>query len=132
MVLVDTSVLISFFKNDPIEEVARLDFIIEHNIPFGITHLIYQEVLQGARTEKEFTILKDYLSTQTFYHLLYGKESYEKASGIYLKCRKKGITVRSTIDLLIVETVLENDLQLLHNDNDFKNIKKVIPELAFY
>jgi predicted nucleic acid-binding protein len=64
--------------------------------------------------------------------LLHGKESYERASAISVQCRKKGITVRSTIDVLIVETVLENNIVLLHNDNDFINIGKVVKELKFY
>ncbi|MBN2443472.1 MAG: DNA-binding protein [Spirochaetales bacterium] len=70
--------------------------------------------------------------TQKFYFLLHGEESYARSAYLYMQCRKKGITVRSTIDLLIVETVLENELLLLHNDNDFVNISKVITGLKFY
>ena len=36
------------------------------------------------------------------------------------------------IDLLIAETAIENDLYLLHGDNDFINIAKVIKELKLY
>jgi predicted nucleic acid-binding protein len=32
---------------------------------------------------------------------------------------KKRVTIRSTIDCLIAQTVIEHDLFLLHNDNDF-------------
>lgn len=55
------------------------------------------------------------------------KEQY-----IFLKRVGEGITVRSTIDLLIVETVPENELLLLHNDTDFVNISKVVVGLKFY
>jgi hypothetical protein len=38
-------------------------------MPFGINSLIFQEVLQGAGSEKEYLTLKSYLETQRFYHL---------------------------------------------------------------
>ena len=132
MVLVDTSVLIPFFNGKKIEEVNKLEYIIKNNIPFGINDYIYQELLQGSKTEKEFSILNDYLKTQRFYYLLYGRQSYKNASLIYFNCRKNGITLRSTIDLLIVETAIENNLKLLHIDNDFYNIGKIIKELIFF
>lgn len=132
MVLIDTSVLISFFKKEENEKSARFEYIIANQIPFGICRLIYQEILQGSRTDKEFELLKKYLSSQRFYELLYGLQSIEQAASINLECRKNGITVRSTIDLLIVEIVLENKLMLLHNDNDFDHISKVIKDLKFF
>ena len=42
---------------------------------------------------------------------------------------KKGITIRSTIDLLIAETAIENNIALLHDDEDYVNMSKVITEL---
>jgi len=54
------------------------------------------------------------------------------AAKMYCRCRKAGITVNSTIDLLIVQTALENNVALLHNDGDFTNIKKAVPELRIF
>ncbi len=122
MVLIDTSVLINFFKGRETNAVSLFEDIQSKGIPFGINYFIYQEIVQGARSKKEFDLLNNYLSTQTFYHLKYGRKSHEAAAQIYLKCRAKGITVRSTIDLLIVQTAVENDLFLLHDDQDFSNI----------
>ena len=132
MILVDTSVLIDYFKGLDTPHVKALDQILEKDIPYGINDFIYQELLQGSRTVEEFQKLKEYLETIPFYYLHFGKESFEKAALISFTCRKAGVTVRSTIDLLIVETVIENDLFLLHNDSDFKHIAEVIPELKIY
>jgi predicted nucleic acid-binding protein len=88
--------------------------------------------LQGAKTEKEFYQLKEYLDTLPFYDLHNGRKSYENTALIYVKCRKSGITVRSTVDLIIAQTAIENGLYLLHNDNDYLNIAKVIKELKLY
>ncbi len=132
MILVDTSVLISFLSGREHESTKKLEYIIKHNIPFGINNFIYQELLQGVKTEKEFNLLKDYLDTQKFYNLLKGRQSYAQAANIYFQCRRKGITIRSTIDLLIAMTAIENKLFLLHNDSDFTNIAKVINKLKIY
>lgn len=132
MILVDTSVLIDFLKGNDNVGVQKLNNLIELNIPFGITHFTYQELLQGTSTFREFNKLKEYLESLKFYFLLNERESYAAAAQIYFTCRKKGITVRSSIDCLIVQTALENNLKLLHNDKDFENIKKAIPTLEFY
>ncbi len=131
MILVDTSVLIQFFKGSKNGGAKKFTIVLERNIPFGINSLIFQEVLQGAGSEKEYLILKKYLESQRFYHLKDPVDSFAKAAKIYLDCRKKGITIRSTIDCLIAQTALENDLLLLHEDSDFDLMSKVIP-LKFY
>jgi hypothetical protein len=131
MILVDTSVLIQFFKGINSEGAKKFSIVLQRKIPFGINSLIFQEVLQGAGSEKEYLILKKYLESQRFYHLKDPVDSFAKAAKIYLDCRKKGITIRSTIDCLIAQTALENGLVLLHEDSDFDLMSKVIP-LKFY
>jgi predicted nucleic acid-binding protein len=131
MILVDTSVLIQFFKGINSEGAKKFSIVLQRKIPFGINSLIFQEVLQGAGSEKEYLILKKYLESQRFYHLKDPVDSFAKAAKIYLDCRKKGITIRSTIDCLIAQTALENGLVLLHEDIDFDLMSKVIP-LKFY
>lgn len=125
MILVDTSVLIDFLsgKNSLYSKV--LNQLINDKIHFGINSFIYQELLQGVKTEKQFEILKRYLSPQIFYGLKDDKISYEKAAEIYFKCRRHGLTVRSTIDCLIAQTAIENDLYLFHNNKDFDVISQI-------
>lgn len=132
MILVDTSVFIDYLKGKKNESTNKLDYILESKIPYVINDFIYQEILQGSKDIKEFAILKEYFETIPFYYLQYGKESYEKASMINMQCRQKGITIRSTIDLLIAETAIENNIYLLHNDKDFENMSNVIKNLKIY
>ena len=127
MILVDTSVFIDFFRGVRGEAVEKLERVLETAVPFGINSFIFQEVLQGAASEKEFLLLEKYLRTQRFYHLADPIESFAKAARIYMDCRKRGLTVRSTIDCLIAETALEHDLLLLHQDNDFTAIAQIVP-----
>ena len=132
MILVDTSVFIDYFKGKNNESTEKLQNILDEKIEFGITNLIYLELLQGARDEHEYKELKDYLETQKFHDIKNGKISYEKLSEIYMKCRKKGYTIRSTIDLIICQTAIENELYLLHNDKDYDEISNVYKNLKVY
>jgi predicted nucleic acid-binding protein len=127
MVLVDTSVLIDFLRGTDNAAVGRFQQILDNAIPFGISPLIYLEVLQGTRTEKDYTMVKNYLETHRFFGLLDEKESYAAAARIFFDCRRKGFTINSTVDCLIARTAIENDLALLHNDADFDRIRKVAP-----
>ena len=132
MILVDTSVLINYLKDQKTKAVEHFEDILDKSLPYGINTFIYQEILQGAKTDKEYNILKEYFETIPLYHLKYGKKSHEQAALINIRCRQKGITIRSTIDLLIVETAIENNLYLLHDDNGFINMAKIIKELKLY
>jgi hypothetical protein len=127
MVLVDTSILIDFLRGSDNAAVRRFQQILESNIPFGITPLIYLEVLQGTRTDKDYAPVKSYLETHRVFSLLDEKESYAAAARIYFDCRRKGITINSTVDCLIAQTAIENDLTLLHNDADFDRMRRVAP-----
>ena len=129
MILVDTSVIIDYLKGRTTEKVLLLEDILQRNIPFGISAFTYQEILQGARDEQEWETLKGYLSTQTIYYINPAPEEYEKSARLYFDLRRKGVTPRSTIDILIVTTALENSLALLHDDKDFDTMAKHIPEL---
>jgi hypothetical protein len=132
MILVDTSVLIDYFRNRTNDGTLKFEEILNRRIPFGINSVIYLELLQGTADSREYDLLKKYLSSQTFYHLNDPKISYENAALIYRQCRMKGITVRSTIDLLIAQTAIENQLYLLHHDSDYDHIAQVLPELKIY
>lgn len=131
MVLIDTSVIINYLKNVDDQYTNTLTFLIDNKYPIGINNYIYQEILQGAKSEKEYEILKQYLNQFHFYQLS-GKSSYEAAAMMNVQCRNSGIIIRSTIDLLIAQTAIENDILLLTYDSDFYNMAKVIPQLRIF
>lgn len=132
MILVDTSVLVDYLKGQDNAPVRAFDRVLQSQIPYGICDFVYQELLQGARSPKEFKTLKAYLETIPFYHLRRGRESFEQAAHMHMQCRERGITIRSTIDLLIAQIAIENEVYLLHNDRDFDNLAKAIPDLRVY
>ena len=127
MILVDTSVLIDFFKSSKSEAASRFKIVLEQGLNFGITSHVFQEVLQGAKSEKEYKLLRRYLETQRFFHPKDPVDSFAEAARIFFLCRKKGLTIRSTIDCLIAQIAMEHDLLLLHSDQDFHLMANVIP-----
>ena len=129
MILVDTSVLINFFRGRKTVGTTYFEKLIEEEKHFCINEFIYQEILQGAKDEKEFAILKSYLIDVPLYSLRLGIQSFENAALLNFRCRRKGFTIRSTVDLLIAETAIENNIPLLHDDADFVNMARIITEL---
>lgn len=125
MILVDTSVFINYFKGRETAATLFLENTLDHSC--WITSLVYQELLQGARDEKEFDILRVYISSQFFCHPTDPIASYEKAAKIFFDCKRKGITIRSTIDCLIAQIAIEHNIPLLHDDDDFVKIAKIAP-----
>lgn len=105
-----------------------LRVLLDQRLPYGITGVIYQEVLQGASSERDFRHLHDYFGTQRFYHPTDSVRSYAEAERLYGRCRHQGITIRSTIDCLIARIAIEHKL-LLHSDNDYLQLAKVEPQL---
>ncbi|MCI7437060.1 MAG: PIN domain nuclease [Spirochaetia bacterium] len=129
MILVDTSVFINYFRGKETKGTLFLDKLIQNEESFCINEFIYQEILQGSKGEKEFLTLKSYLKDIPLYSLKLGIQSFENAALLNFRCRRKGVTIRSTIDLLIAETAIENNIALLQDDEDYVNMAKVITEL---
>lgn len=132
MFLVDTSVWIDYLRGKETEAVGKLEEIQAKGYPFGITSLICQEILQGTDSEASFTRFERYLRTQLFYHPSDPVVSYLEAARLYARCRRAGVTVRSTVDCLIAQVAIENGLFLLHDDRDFDHMAKVVPDLQIH
>lgn len=128
MVLLDTSVLINYLRGKDNLKTRLLKEVLFKKIPVGISPFTYQEVLQGAKDKGEFDLLKHHFSKWTIYYLP-ERENYEKAAELYFELRRKGLTPRSTIDILIAITAIEYDLVLLHDDRDFDEIATFAKEL---
>ena len=125
MILVDTSVVIQFLRGEENEKIALFETIIQDRQPFGISTYTYAEILQGARDDAEYRKLDEYLGSQTIYEPYSGKETFREAAAIYYHLRRKGISIRGLVDILIALTAVHNKLMLLHNDKDFEFMKKV-------
>ena len=125
MIVVDTSVLISFFRGRATPGAVRLREIELAREPFALPVVCCQEVLQGARDEREWRLLHDYLSSQRLLAPEEPWQTHRDAARIYFDCRRRGLTVRSAVDCLIAQLVIESAGILLHEDSDFESIRQV-------
>ena len=75
--------------------------------------------MQGFKADKDFEIVQDFFEDIPFL-LLTNKELALKSAQNYRFLRKKGITIRKTIDSYIATYCIENNLILLHSDTDFE------------
>ena len=122
MILVDTSVWADFLKGESSPHRRTLHRLIEDEEDISITDIILTEILQGIKNDRDFKSAKDYLLEFP----IYGPksiETYIMAAQLYRDGRKKGKTVKKTVDCIIAAICIENDLTLLHNDADFDFIE---------
>lgn len=83
----------------------------------------------GARDPASYDRLQSYFSGQRFVDFDQPVAGHEAAARMYVDCRRRGITVRSSLDCLIAQCAIESDLTLFHHDRDFRNIGSVVPAL---
>ena len=125
MIVVDTSVLVDFFRGTLTAAAERLRLMEDQSTPFALPAICCQEVLQGAKDAKEWGLLLSYLETQRILYPKASWASHAEAARIFFECRRRGVTIRSTLDCLIAQMVIEEDAILLHDDEDFERIKEV-------
>jgi len=127
LIVVDSSVLISFLRGLPTPGANRLIELELVGEPFALPVVCCQEVLQGARDEREWQLLDDYLSSQWLLAPADPWQAHRQAARIYFECCRRGVTVRSTVDCLIAQLVIDHAGILLHEDDDFERIRAVRP-----
>jgi len=127
LIVLDSSVLIGLFRGHQSPAISRFREIEREEIPFLLPTVCYQEVLQGAKDEKEWTLLDDYLGSQDLLVSQNSVSTHQAAARIYFDCRRKGLTIRSSADCFIAQLVLEVGGTLLHDDDDFEWIARVRP-----
>ncbi|SRR6266545_3042601 len=127
MIIVDTSVLIDFLRGATTSAAQRLAQLEADEVPFAIPLVCLQEVLQGARDEREWRLLHDYLASQRLLEAREPLALHVEAARIFFDCRRRGVTVRSTVHCVIAAEVLRNKGTLLHDDEDFERMVKVRP-----
>ena len=127
MIVVDTSVLVDLFRGRATAATERLQELERTGTPFAVPAICCQELLQGAKDEREWKLLHSYLETQDLLLPSDPWSSHVEAARIFFDCRQRGVTIRSSVDCLIAQLVLEVDGTLLHDDEDSERMKSVRP-----
>jgi len=122
MIVVDSSVWIDYFTGKNTSGAEKLDSILGEEL-VAIGDLVLTEVLQGFREDKDYRQAKKLLLSLNVLNMLDTTIALKSAEN-FRTLRKKGITVRKTIDAIIATYCIENKLPLLHSDKDFQPFHK--------
>ena len=118
MILVDTSVWIDYFNGQKTWQTDLLENLLS-DVPIIMGDLILTEILQGFRSDNDYKTAQSFLSDLPF-HRMGGYQVAVQSAQNYRTLRKKGVTVRKTIDVIIGTYCILKNLPLLHDDRDFE------------
>lgn len=124
MIFVDSTIWIDYFNGCQSEKTDYLDSLLGKEF-IVIGDLVYTEVLQGFRSDHDFERAKETLDLLLFREML-GHDMALRSAINYRFLRKKGITVRKTIDVIISTFCIVNGLALLHSDRDFNPMERYL------
>ena len=122
MILVDSSVWIAYFNGKINPQTDWLDSALGKEIII-VGDIILAEVLQGFKNDRDFHKAKELLLNFQFMEML-GQELAVRSAENYRILRKKGVTVRKTIDVIIGTFCIHHNISLLHDDQDFEPLTK--------
>jgi predicted nucleic acid-binding protein len=122
MILADSSVWINYFNGQVTPETDALDDLLGRE-PILTGDLILAEVLQGFRRDADYRKARRLLETLEL-RTLGGRQVAIAAADNYRALRRRGITPRKTIDMIIGAYCLVHGLELLHADRDFDVLEK--------
>ena len=109
----------------PLREPRRylVEQLIRDDEDIALADITLTEILQGIKTDREYRDVKASLAD------LFAPLS-ERSRVVYRRCgalpeMQKGLTIRSTVDLLVAQIALEHGTALLHNDRNFDALAQV-------
>jgi len=117
VILVDSSVWIDYFNGRDTDETNFLDGALSTD-SICIGDIILAEVLQGFRSDKDYRLAREILLELPLYQIMTPQLALVSADN-YRRLRKKGFTVRKSVDNWIATFCIENKLPLLFSDKDY-------------
>ncbi len=122
MILADTSVWIDYFNGSITPHTDTLDTALFAGT-VAIADLIFLEILQGFKNDKDYAKARDRLAKLDQYSI-FNNEMVEQCAENYRALRKKGITIRKTNDVIIATYCIKHQMPLLYLDRDFNPFVK--------
>ncbi len=122
--VVDTSVWIDFLNGRSAPHVTVLKTALGR-AEIVVGDLMLCEVLQGLDNDGAAREVGSLLRRFDIVPMV-GEESAVAAARNFRALRRRGITIRKTIDLLIGTWCISNQRPLLHNDSDFRPMARYL------
>lgn len=122
MVLVDTSVWVDYFNGRRTSHTDHLHQLLGSG-RLLLGDLILAELLQGFAKDADYRTARRLLLEFPCAELV-GRDNALLAADYYRRLRKRGVTVRKTIDVLIGAYCIRHGHELLHSDRDFDSMQQ--------
>lgn len=117
MVLVDSSVWIDFFNGRRDGNTTLLRRLLPSE-RLLVGDLILVEVLSGFRSDADFGRARELLATLKYADLVGADVAFVAAEN-YRLLRRRGVTVRKMVDVVVASFCVLHGHHLLHADRDF-------------
>lgn len=122
MITADSSVWIDHFRGQVTPAVQRLRGALHRDEEVLLLDLVLMEVLRGFTRDADWKAARHALGGLPLLPAG-GKAVALRAADIYRSQRRRGITIRSSIDLMVAAWCIETGCPLLHGDRDFDGIE---------
>jgi predicted nucleic acid-binding protein len=117
MLLVDSTVWVDYFNGRRTPQTDYLDRALPRHLIL-VGDIVLAEVLQGFRRDEDFQQAYEALGRFQQVSMLNPDLAVQSAAN-YRLLRKKGLTVRKTVDCFIATYCIAAGCELLHDDRDF-------------
>lgn len=126
MIVVDTSVWIDVLNGVDSPVAAECIRLIDAGEPVALTDIVFAEILQGLRNDDEAAQVEAHLRAFPILRLQ-TLEDFCLAAELYRTARRRGVTVRKTLDCLIAAPCIRAGAPLFHADADFDRLASCTP-----
>ena len=123
MILVDTSAWIEYLRDTGSPACIRVGELLGADL--ATCDVVRMELLAGARDEQHRRDLRRLIARAALVPMEPG--DFDQAAALYLRCRRRGATVRTLVDCLIGALAIRADLPVLHCDADFDALARHTP-----
>jgi predicted nucleic acid-binding protein len=118
LILLDTSIWVDLFRH------RRNEVFAQDYEDFVICGPVLQEVLQGLRDVPASEIFRQGLLKLSRLDDPLPVEAVLEAAEIYRSGRRRGYSIRSTVDCLIAAIAIRNGVTVWHKDRDYDTIAR--------
>jgi predicted nucleic acid-binding protein len=126
VIVIDTSVWIDVLNERDSPQAIRCVELIEGGEPIALTDVVFTEILQGFRSDREARLVEGHLKAFPVLRLD-GLDDFALAAELYRRAHRAGVTIRKTLDCLIAAPCVRTGAPILHADADFDRLAECTP-----
>jgi predicted nucleic acid-binding protein len=126
VIVVDTSVWIDVLNERSSPQARCCVELIEAGEPVALTDIVFTEILQGFRSDREARLVERHLKAFPMLRLD-RLDDFALAAELYRRARRAGVTIRKTLDCLIAAPCVRTGAPILHSDADFDRLAECTP-----